>query len=177
MENLVKLAKRNKDAFADLYHQNVEQIYNFFLVRCGNRGEAEELTSDTWEIVVKKLHRLRSDDLIVFKAWLFKIAKNLLKKRWSKNSIKIVPYEEFLDNREEDETIEEGFSKGELKKIWESVDELPKKQREVVLLRFSSDLKNKEIAKAMWLSEKTVASNLSRALDKLRNQKYLWKKS
>lgn len=168
MENLVRLAKENKDSFADLYHQNVEPVYNFFLVRCGNREEAEELTSDTWEIVVKKIHHLRSDDLIVFKAWLFKIAKNLLKKRWFKKSIKTVRYEEFLDNREEDETIEENFSKAELKKIWKSVDKLPKKQKEVILLRFASDLRNKEIAKTMGLSEKTVASNLSRALDKLR---------
>jgi RNA polymerase sigma-70 factor (ECF subfamily) len=168
MENLVKLAKENKEAFADLYHQNVKPIYNFFLVRCGSREEAEDLTSITWEIVVKKICHLRSNDLIVFKAWLYKIAKNLLKKRWFKKSIKTVAYEEFLDNREEDETIEENFSKGELKKIWKSVDKLPKKQKEVVLLRFASDLKNKEIAKTMGLSEKTVASNLSRALDKLR---------
>jgi RNA polymerase sigma-70 factor (ECF subfamily) len=168
MENLVKIAKENKEAFAELYHLNVESVYNFLLVRCGSREQAEDLTSDTWEIVVKKLRDLRSNNLIVFKAWLFKIAKNLIKKQWFKNSITIVSYEEFLDNREETETIEEGFSREELKKIWKKADKLPKKQREVVLLRFASDLKNKEIAKIMWLSEKTIASHLSRALSKLR---------
>lgn len=168
MENLVKLAKENKDAFADLYRQHVEVVYNFFLVRYGNVQDAEESTSDTWEIVVKKIQHLRSDDLMSFRAWLFKIAKNLLKKKWNKSSNKTLPYEEFLDFREDLETPDDNLSKEELKSLWNDVDKLPKKQKEVIILRFASDLKNKEIAKLIGLSEKTVASNLSRALDALR---------
>ncbi len=168
METLVKRAKEEADSFAELYQAHVGPVYNFFLARVGNVQEAEELTSDTWEIVVKKLYSLRSNELLAFRAWLFQIAKNLLKKKWGKREEVTVAYEEFLDNRVEEEGANSGLSREELKKLWGFVKELPEKQRETVLLRFASDLQNREIAKTMGTSEKTVASNLSRALETLR---------
>ncbi len=167
MENIVKLAKEDKDAFANLYQQHVEIVYRFFLVRCGNKEESEELTSDTWEIVVKKLHSLRSNEIAAFRCWLFQIAKNLLKNKWRKNEIKTVSFEDFLQNRGE-VSYDEEFSFDDMGALWVEVEKLSPKQKEVVKLRFASDLKNKEIAELTGQSEKTVASNLSRALDALR---------
>lgn len=168
METLVTRAKQDRDSFAELYQQHVGSVYNFFLARVGSVQDAEELTSDTWELVVKKLYTLRSDELVAFRAWLFQIAKNLLRKKWVRKKENTVAYEEFLDYRVEEEGADSAVSKDELKKLWKFVGELPVKQREVVLYRFASDFQNKDIAKIMVTSEKTVASNLSRAISTLR---------
>ena len=58
------------------------------------------------------------------------------------------------------------------KQIRTLINALPDEQRETLTLRYFSDLRNKEIAKALCVSQKTVASNLSRALQTLRER---WK--
>jgi len=44
---------------------------------------------------------------------------------------------------------------------------------ESIRLKYFGDLRNKEIATVLGISEKTVASNLTRALDKIRQSNFL----
>ena len=47
------------------------------------------------------------------------------------------------------------------------VEELPPRRREVISLKYFGGLQNREIAAVLGLDERTVASNLSRALNDL----------
>lgn len=47
------------------------------------------------------------------------------------------------------------------------IQELPERQQEVVTMRFFAGMKNKEIAKALGISERSVASSLCRGLKSL----------
>ncbi|WP_295693229.1 SigE family RNA polymerase sigma factor [Lapillicoccus sp.] len=51
--------------------------------------------------------------------------------------------------------------------VFRAVQALPDRQREVLVLRYWSDLSQRQIAEALGISEGTVKSTASRALDKL----------
>ena len=49
------------------------------------------------------------------------------------------------------------------------IQELPPRQAEIIVMRFFSGMKNKEIAAALGIKERTVAAGLCRALEKMKN--------
>jgi RNA polymerase sigma factor (sigma-70 family) len=50
------------------------------------------------------------------------------------------------------------------------LNELPPRQREVILLKYFGNLRNREIGQILELDERTVASHLSRGLGALRRR-------
>ncbi|MFI9590529.1 SigE family RNA polymerase sigma factor [Nonomuraea sp. NPDC052265] len=52
--------------------------------------------------------------------------------------------------------------------LWAALQELPRRQRAVVVLRYYEDLPDQEIAEILGVSRGTVRSQAARALDKLR---------
>jgi len=164
---LIKRAKSQPEAFIQLYDAYVERIYQYLLRRLGQPEVAEDLSSQVWEKVLKKISSLRSDEELGFASWLFTIARNELNqyfRRHKKEEVYALP--EILED--------ESKGPGDLTRETSNVEVirqilvvLPKKQREVVEFRYFADLQNKEIAKILKVSEKTVASNLSRGLKTL----------
>ncbi|MEK7146063.1 MAG: RNA polymerase sigma factor [Patescibacteria group bacterium] len=169
---LIRRAKSNSKAFAKLYDAHIKGVYQYVAWRIQNRQEIEDLTAEIWETVLKNIHQLQSDNEVVFKAWLYTIARNTLNHFYrDKEKTATVPLEEMHNNiKTENKTPHED---AELKENTELlrrlIEKLPQQQRETLTLHFLSDLKNKEIAALQNLSEKTVASNLSRALATLRS--------
>ena len=166
--SLIKRAKLDPKAFVELYDLYVERLYQYLLRRLQNIQEAEDLSSQVWERVLTKIHTLKSDQEEGFAAWLFTIARNELSqfyKTKKKNTT-----EELLDvftdeSKKPDELVREI---SEAKLIHESLHSLPPQQRETIELKYFADLRNKEISVIFEISEKTVASNLSRALQTLK---------
>lgn len=165
--NLIQRAKSEPEAFIQLYDAYVGRIYQYLLRRVGDVSDAEDLTSQTWEKALLKIHSMRSEDVSGFLAWIFSIARNELKQYFRGGKSKM-----------SDELPEglEDLSKGPVDLLKDQFDgaflrdclsALPKKQRESVELKYFGDLRNKEIALILKISEKTVASNLSRALKSL----------
>lgn len=172
MSRIIKQAKTNPKAFTKLYETHVDAVYQYCAYRLSDKQTAEDLTSEVWETVLLHIHELESNHPIVFKAWLFRIAKNALNKKWKEK--KLVPLNEDAE-RIKDECPSPALLSEQNESasaVRELVNALPEKQKETVALHFFSGLRNKEIALLLETSEKTVASNLSRALDTL----HLWLK-
>ena len=165
MSFLIERAKKDPKAFATLYETYADAVYNYCACRCSSQSEAEDLCSETWELALKNIQSLRSNHPVVFKAWLFKIAKSCL----SKPSRKLQPLSEKEQLIEDSEARpdEAATLKDDAEALRSLVEALPEKQKETVQLHYFSGLRNKEIALLQETSEKTVASNLSRALDTL----------
>ncbi len=168
MSRLIKQAKSSPSAFTKLYETHVNSVYQYCAYRTKSTAEAEDLTSEIWETALKHMHTLESNHPIAFKAWIFKIAQNCVYKHWKKRK-------EFLDLSGEAENIKseeaspdaETRQEDEAKELRDLVETLPEQQKETIALRFFSELRNKEIATILGVSEKTVASNLSRGLNSL----------
>lgn len=72
---IVAHATRDPRAFAPLYEQFVEPVYNYCYRRLGSRETAEDATSLIFERVLNALPGYRGG---CFRAWLFTIAHNVI---------------------------------------------------------------------------------------------------
>lgn len=161
---LIQKAARDPDAFAKLYQKYIQPSYAFIAFRVSDCAHAEDLTSELWIKILKHLPELKSSKPEVFRAWLFTMARNLVtdfhRTRARQETL------EMTENIPTEPSQETDFVEQAL--LRNLVKQLPQKQAEIVSLRFFSGLRNKEIAGQLDISEKTVASNLSRALKQLK---------
>src|SRR5664279_2367277 len=80
---LVFEAQNNPAAFQALYDRWAIPVYQYFYYRTGDLASAEDLTSELFLCVYQSLIRYRH--LGHFAAWLFTIARNLMRKDYHKN--------------------------------------------------------------------------------------------
>ncbi|MDR2689821.1 MAG: sigma-70 family RNA polymerase sigma factor [Azoarcus sp.] len=153
---------------AELFRRHNRALFNFIAWNCqGNLAEAEDICQKTW----LKLMRCASyRPAAAFRAFLYQIARNtLIDARRSAYSS-----HEALDGSEEhipddDLSPEAELSlKQNLHRVREAVMGLPVAQREVVVLRFFSELSMEEIATAAGVGFETVKSRLRYAFAHLR---------
>ena len=103
------------------------------------------------------------------RAWLYTVVRNrcidLLRRR---NPLLVNIQPEDLDGLISDEEAQErSFREA---RLWEAIDELPARCREIFLLAKRDGLTYREIAQRLDLSEKTVEHQVSKALKRLRGQ-------
>ncbi len=171
--SLIRRAKTDPHAFAKLYEEHVQAVYRYFAARLHDTKASEDLTSQVWEAVLKNIKHLNSNKTVVFRGWLFTIARNCLNKFFTEKKDAVTLQEEHENfASEEPEPHALAQQSDDALQIRTLINALPDEQRETLTLRYFSDLRNKEIAKALCVSQKTVASNLSRALHTLRDR---WK--
>lgn len=175
-KNLIKRAKTDPHAFAELYEVYFAAIYNYVSFRLKNKTETEDVVSQVWEIILKNIAHLKTNHPIAFKAWIFTIARNTIYKHFlakKNNSTENWEDKEITLSGHEPNPLEFSKIKDEVEQLKALIETLPSKQKEMLSLRFIGEFKNKEIAKIMNVEEKSVASNISRALQALKKQ---WKK-
>lgn len=163
IENYVKLAaKGDLDAFDVLMSLYQKPIYFTCLKVLNQQAEADELCQQTFVKAFRLLKQFRFESQ--FKTWLMSIALNLCRNELRK---KHRDFEELtpslsdgsFEKREEtEESSERTFN---LKK---ALDQLPLKQKEVVLLRVNEEMSFKEIAEATGSSVNSSKVNFHHAL-------------
>jgi RNA polymerase sigma factor (sigma-70 family) len=78
------LESRSEHSFADLFKIYTPQLISFFRARGCETAVSEELAQEVMFIVYRKADRLR--DRTLFRAWLFKVARNGLCRHYGKQS-------------------------------------------------------------------------------------------
>src|SRR5258707_15562593 len=78
------LATRNEESFADLFNTFTPQLVAFFRARSCDLALAEDLAQEVMLIVYRKAEQIR--DRTLFRAWLFKIARNALCRHYGKQT-------------------------------------------------------------------------------------------
>src|SRR6266566_4192867 len=74
----------NEDPFADLFKIFTPQLVAFFRARSCEMALAEDLTQEVMLTVYRKAAQVR--DRTLFRAWLFKIARNALCRHYGKQA-------------------------------------------------------------------------------------------
>lgn len=172
---VVSYAEGNNSAFDVLLNRYKGSVhsYIYFIVR--NKELTEDLFQETFVKVITTIKQGRYTDNGKFKAWIMRIAHNLIidKFRQERNENLIsndeVEVDLFNNMKLCDHTIEEKLVKQQvLEDVRRLVGFLPETQRKVLEMRFYQDMSFKEIADTTGVSINTALGRMRYAIMNMR---------
>jgi len=168
-EELVGLLRKDEvGAFDELYNRYWDKLYNAACKRVSGGEIAEEIVQDFFTSLW--LNRSRLTIHSSFNNYVFSSIRYLVYNHYQKETVRRV----YQESRKkslvvEDNSTEEILALRELNKVLEEgVEKLPSKCRTVYELSRKEYKNNKEIARLLGISEKTVENHLTKALRNIR---------
>ena len=153
------------DCFSRLVDIYANRCYGYFFRLTGSRQVSDDLLS---ELFVKLVEKIRTYKGSCFEAWLFKIASNIFHDylRAKQRNKKLIE----IGREQLTEKIKvQGQSENEIyDKLQTNLEQLDADTRELIMLRFYSQLGFKEIARMRSQPLGTVLSKVHRGLKRLR---------
>ncbi|MCR4638601.1 RNA polymerase sigma factor [Ruminococcus sp.] len=136
----------------------------------GNIQTAEELTEDTFVLLGTKKPKFKEKSS--FKTWLYAIGRNIAIDHLRKTAAKVcVSIEETPEMMDDETAVEEAYIKKEQQiAIHKAMRKLHPKYQQVLWLIYFEGFSNKEAAKIMKKSLRSLESILYRARKSLRSQ-------
>ncbi len=167
-ESLVQRAQNNdQEAFAQLYEGYFDKIYRYLMLRIGNEMEAEDMTQQVFLNALQSLSSFRWRGA-PFSAWLFRIAHNqAVDHLRRKKKRAAVPLDESLASTA-DTPHSATERKMDIERLLQATRQLTEMQREVISLRFSSELSIAQVARVMGKSQGAVKALQHSAIVALR---------
>lgn len=158
--------------FSDLYHDYFPKVFAYVYGRVQDKEVSLDIVSDVFEKAYMKMKSLRSPES--FGSWLFTIARNEVSSHWRKEkpaarAAQEAAWENELHHQPKnpEETL---LHKEKLAALSALVKQLPKREQEIIALKFDAELTNREIAHILSTSEVNVRVTIFRALRKLRER-------
>jgi RNA polymerase sigma-70 factor (ECF subfamily) len=156
--------------FAEQYGEYLPRVLNYVRLRVKGEDLAQELTAQTFERALSRLHTLR--DRGAFGGWLFRIARSIVAGHYRRRrpvvSLENVGEQALLESTGEAGPEAQLVAFEEVEALKDALRLLSEREQEIIRLRFVAGLTNRAIAGMMGLREGNVAVILYRALRKLR---------
>ena len=170
-ELLVRRLRDGESAAGETLVKRYHQPLLRYLQRLvGTENAAEELLQATWLSVLEHIEKFdASSGGGGFKAWLFRIATNKAHDTWRSRGREKIANENLKLIVEEESPADyriEGAEEQE-KLLW-AIEQLPENQRQVLMLRFYSELKFVEIAQMLGCPLNTALGRMHKAMVKLK---------
>lgn len=154
-----------------LYRRFVGPIYRYAYWQTQDQAAAEDITSQTFLIMVQKIQTFRSSGS--FKNWLYTIAKRQLY-RWLRDKYRLARLEEYHSLvPDTDQLISPDPDIAEQTKaaaVEQALASLTKQEKQVLRCRYQDQLSVKETASKLKLSSANVKVIAHRAKRKLRTK-------
>ena len=140
-----------------------EAVFRICLGFSHNPSDAEDLSQEAYLKAYRNLGRIRHPHLV--KEWLFRIARNtcldhVKKRHLDRRLERATSHENAVDRRTPESSSVANERLGLLKT---AISQLPKKQRDVFVLREYGDLSYEELGRVVGAKTGTVMSRLNRA--------------
>ena len=152
-----------------MYREYVDLIYRFVFFKVSDRDLAWDITQ---ECFLRMWRQCQDADIQIKnnKALLYKIARNLVIDYWrQKDQKQTASLESVVDIIKDDtDLFAEQVAQDEIKKLLRYLDELPAKQKEIMLLRYVDDLSYQEIAEITGKTALVVRVSAHRAIKVLK---------
>lgn len=155
----------SKEKAEAVFQEYSTYVYRVALFLTKSKMLADDITQEAFMQIFRTYDKFDDDKPI--KPWIYKITLNttrniLRKQRWL-HFVGDTP--EIMDM----ESIESAYIKGEeAGKLWEEINKLTLKSREVIILHFYCGMKLKEIAEIIDVPLGTCKSRLNQGLNALR---------
>ena len=166
---LVKaLRKGDIDAFNQLYEKYYLKLFYFIRGYIGSKEDAEEIIQDVFMTIWETRNRLK--EYLSFNSYLFTISYNSILKFYRNKGNR----QKLLDNYlagladRSNKTLDEVEYNSLLKLIKQSIEKLPPKRQMIFKLSRDEGLSNKEIAKQLDLSVRTIEAQIYQAIKFIR---------
>jgi RNA polymerase sigma-70 factor (ECF subfamily) len=162
---MLEFKRGSRPALDELFFRYRGPLYGFFRRRLDNKERAEDLTQETFLVVIRSTSRYEA--LSLFRTYLYGIALKLLaaerRKQFrgaSAESFSVESFSEPTARQNPDATLW----------IRQALDKLDESEREILMLREYEQLSYAEIADVLEIAVNTVRSKLFRSRLALRNQ-------
>lgn len=156
----------------ELFRRHNRALFNFIAWQCqGNTAQAEDIAQRTWEKLMTRCADYRPQ--AAFRTFLFQIARNLwLDLRRSAAESRHAELDETRPETPSEDLAPEAelALRQNLDQVRQALLALPANQREVVVLRFFSEMSLEDIAHTVGEGFETVKSRLRYAFARLRRE-------
>ena len=164
----------DRTVFEYLYRSHSRRVYALCLRMVGNTAEAEDLTQETFLLLLRKIHTFRGES--AFSTWLHRLAVNLVLMRLRKKSLPMVSIEATPDPDDEtaSATMDIGapdlLLDGSLDRInlERCIERLPVGYRTIFVLHDIQGYEHNEISEILGRSVGDSKSQLHKARTRLR---------
>ena len=174
MDTVIKMQINNQeggrlaDSFDSIYDKHHKNVYNYIAYRINNQYDAEELANDVFVKAIRCQKSYNPD--FAMEAWLIGIAKNCvtdyLRKIMRRQFVSIDSILGFISSNKQPEEVV--VLNEEIRGLITAMTKLRDKERQILSMKFATDLKHKEIGEVMGISESHVKVTAHRALNKLK---------
>lgn len=161
-----RMARGERDAFAELFDARADRLCHYLLVRLGNAEDAEDAMQETFLRLARngrKLAKVGNLD-----AYLFTIARNEAARLASRRSRRRKNHEA-LSGRELFDGAADNASICEIADTAAALGQLNPDMREVVELKIHTGLTFQEIADVTGIPQGTAATRYRSAMEKMRD--------
>jgi len=162
---MLRYAAGEMPAFEVLYDRHRGALYRYFVRHLGEATTANDLYQSCWEKVIGARSRYRPQ--APFRAWLFRIAHNLVADHYRRRP-PLTPLDEsgFVGAAPgPDEALERDAQAASLRAALLS---LPSEQRDALLLKLEGGFSLEDIASLSGVGRETIKSRLRYATERLR---------
>lgn len=172
----VEAAGSDPQAFAYLYSSYFPRVYGYVYYKLGSVQDAEDAVAEIFFNAMEALGRgqfksnSEGNEANSFAVWLFRIAHNAVASYYRRTGKQPerVPLGEIEDIEAQTPTPEAAILlEEEFARLREMLLTLTPRRQEIITLRFYGGLRNYEIAHVLGLDERTVSSQICRAIDDL----------
>lgn len=164
-EFLSKAILGDKDAFTDIILEYEQELYKIARMRLNNDYDICEAVQSTMILAFKHIKRVKNAEYL--KTWIVRILINECKKIYKKNKKQIfedIQTKEIADTKNDYDLINSELNFNTLLEL------LDYKERQILILYYSSGFSIKEISKILHINENTVKTRMRKAKSKLREK-------
>lgn len=165
---LAQQARADPEAFAELYHRYLKNIYRYHLAHTGNVKDAEDLTSQTFMAALEGINSYRGAGPYI--AWLMGIASRK-RLRFFRGSRPEVPLDAALQIPTPSLPTEKAAARRlQMDQVLQALRTISAERAEAVILYFFCELNFVEAGLVLGKSEAAVKMLISRGLQDLRTR-------
>ena len=147
-----------------IYRDYSEKVMGYITTRVQRRADAEDLCSDVFEKVFRKLDEYDQGKAAI-STWIFTITRNTVIDYFRKSR----PAAELDENLAADGEVDDGLLQDEtLSELAEAMEKLPQELQDVIVLMYHDRIPMTEVARIMHLSYGAVKLRHQKALAMLR---------
>ena len=163
-ELLARVAERDRAAFELLYHRYVRSVFGLALRRLGDRGRAEDAVQETFAAIWRSASSYRPERGAAG-AWLYTVARNAIVDRFRSAGAPAAELPELAADTPG--PAEHAESADAAWRVHRALEELPRRERDVLELAYWSGMSQSEVAEYLDVPLGTVKTRTRSALSRL----------